>query len=156
MGQASHVGLCAASLSANYEGVKERPPGSNRSPKIDEWNQEAGVPVGSKWCMSFARAMFKACGVTLGGHASVGTFLAWADQHAYEVVRPFRGDLVCYFWDADDWPDHVEIVLRVLALRWPGGRRPLLIRTRGGNTGDAVRAQVRRVDPRWRFCRIPA
>src|SRR5712691_10306265 len=101
MGLASKAGLCAARRAVSLKGVSEQPPGSNRGREIDAWNIGAGVPVGSPWCMSFVHAMFKACGLTLGGWGSVGNFLAWADQHHYEVARPFRGDLVCYFWDAD-------------------------------------------------------
>jgi hypothetical protein len=105
--------------------------------------------------MSFAHAMFKECGMTLGGWASVGNFLGWADLHHYGVTRPWRGCLVCYDWNADNWYDHVEIVERVLSLRWFGGvRRPVLIRTIGGNTGNAVRRQTRRPVGDWKFVQV--
>lgn len=151
---ATKAGLCAARHAESFIGVREEPPGSNRGKLIDKWNQQAGVPMGSAWCMSFAHAMFNACGVVLGGWASVGNFLAWADAHGYEVVRPWRGCLVCYLWDADNWPDHVEVVSRVLALRWRGGRFVGLVRTVGGNTGDAVSRRTRWIDPRWRFVQV--
>jgi hypothetical protein len=156
MGKASKAGLCAVNRASNYLGVTEHPAGSNLGPRIDEWNTGAGVPLGSPWCMSFQHAMFLKCGVTLGGWASVGNFLAWADQHGYEVVRPFRGDLVCYDWNGDNWPDHVEIVARVLSLRWKQGRFVGLVRTVGGNTGDAVRVKVRLIRSTWKFVRIPS
>lgn len=35
---------------ATKAGVYEDPPGSNRSPDIDEWAQEFGSPLGSYWC----------------------------------------------------------------------------------------------------------
>lgn len=155
MAQATKVGLCAAARAETYVGISEKPPGSNRGVLIDEWNREAGVPEGSAWCMSFARAMFKKCGVTLGGWASVGNFYLWAYQHGYVISRPWRGCLIVYEWESDNWFDHVEIVTRVLALRWKTGRFIGLISTVGGNTGNAVSRRRRWVQSNWRFVSIP-
>jgi hypothetical protein len=149
-------GRCAAARALTFVGVRESPPGSNRGKLIDRWNLAAGVPIGSAWCMSFAHAMFLACGVVLGGWASVGNFETWARGHGYEIARPWRGSLLCIRWDADDWPDHVEIVTRVLGLRWRGGRFVGWVSTVGGNTGNAVSKRTRRVEARWRFVSIPA
>lgn len=35
---------------ATKAGVYEDPPGSNRSPDLDEWAREFGAPLGSYWC----------------------------------------------------------------------------------------------------------
>ena len=35
---------------ATKAGVYEDPPGSNRSPDLDEWAKEFGAPLGSYWC----------------------------------------------------------------------------------------------------------
>ena len=85
--------------------------------------------------------MFRLAGVTLGGGASVGNFEAWAEQssEAMLVRRPFAGDLVCYRWDKDDWPDHVGIVEKVEALPRPLKGRPwYFVRTIEGNTSPGI------------------
>jgi len=135
--------------------VAEQPPGSNRGFYIDRWNEDAGVPAGSEWCMSFAHGMFKLCGYQLGGWASVGNFELWAQQHGYLVGRPYRADLVCFEWEADNWPDHVGFLERVLAVRWLGGRFVGWVQYIAGNDGDAVSRRRRWVNARTRFVRVP-
>ena len=149
------TGLHALQHAEAYVGVREQPPGSNRGGLIDQWNAGAGVPAGSEWCMSFAHAMFRLAGVTLGGWASVGNFELWANQHGYLIRRPYRGDIGCLDWNADNWPDHAVIVERVLGLRWFGGRFVGWIRYIAGNDGDAVSRRVIRVMSTARFARIP-
>lgn len=119
-------------------GVKEHG-GNNRGRIIDGWNRMAGVPIGSPWCMSFVHAMFQLEGRTLGGWASVGFFEDWARKQGFLVTRPLRGDLVCYRWGADDWPDHVGFVERVLAVRWFGGSFVGWVQTVEGNTSSGIR-----------------
>lgn len=119
-------------------GVRENPPNSNWSPRIAQYLESAGLhyqrPPGAPWCMAAVHWCFARAGVTLGGWASVGRFEEWAhQQHSYEFpTRPLKGDIVCYRFDSDDWPDHVGIVDRVLALK--KGGRPYLIRVAEGNT----------------------
>lgn len=146
--------LCALARAHTYLGVSEAPPGSNRGPLIDSWNTAANGVVGEPWCMSFQHAMFKACGITLGGWAGVETFLRWAEQHGYEVTRPFRGDLVCFDWNSDRWYDHVGVVDRVLALPRAAGGGAYMIRTVEGNSGDQVRLQTR-LARGAKFVRVP-
>jgi hypothetical protein len=143
-------GICALERSKRYVGVKEEPPGSNRGPLIDRWLRDAGVPPGNPWCMAFVRAMFRECGRILGGGASVGRFEQWAHEHGELVKRPFRGDVVCYRFDSDDWPDHVGLVDRVLAVRWLGGRFVGTIRTVEGNTAHGNDANGGQVQVRYR------
>jgi hypothetical protein len=150
----STIGLCALKRATGYIGVTEEPPGSNRGPLIDAWNVEAGVPVSSEWCMSFAHAMLRACGKTVGGGASVGNFALWAQANSMIVARPRRGDLGCLEWEADNWPDHVVFVERVLALRWLGGRFVGWLQYVAGNDGNAVSRRRVWVNPRSRFARI--
>jgi hypothetical protein len=130
--------LRALDHARSYLGVKERG-GYNRGPLIDRWNLDAGVPVGSAWCMSFVRAMYARAGVKLGGGASVGNFESWAKAHGNLVTRPFRGDVVCFDWNGDRWADHVGIVERVLALRWKGRVFVGWIQTIEGNTSSGAR-----------------
>lgn len=94
-------------------------------------------------------------GRLLPGGASVGNFEQWAVSTGLLIWRPFRADLVCYEWEADDWPDHIGFVERVLALRWAGGRFTGWIRTIEGNADDAVRRKWRWVNAPTRFVRIP-
>lgn len=129
------VRLRALDRARNFVGVKEKG-GTNRGGLIDGWNKRAGVPVGSPWCMSFVHAMYDDVGVDLGGGASVGNFEAWAAKHGKLVTRPFRGDIVCYDWNGDRWPDHVGLVDRVLALRWKNKVFVGWIQTVEGNTSS--------------------
>ncbi len=132
--------LVALDYARKYVGVKETPPGSNDGPLIRKWLKAAGINRPAPWCMAFLHAMFKLADVTLGGGASVGFFEEWAVQHGELIVRrPFAGDVVCYRWGSDDWPDHIGIVEKVLALRWRGKEFAGLVRTIEGNTSPGVR-----------------
>ena len=126
-------------------GVREHPPGSNRGPIIDEWNRDAGVPVGSYWCCSFVHAMYRREGVTLPGGASVGNLLTAARKNGWTVRRPRRGDLACFEFGEGAYAhdDHIGIVERVLAVRW-AGRFTGYVQTVEGNTSaqnDATGSQ---------------
>lgn len=146
--------ICALEHALKHVGLSEQPPGSNRGPLIDKWNAAVGVPLGTAWCLSFVHGMYAECGTNLGGHALVESFEQWASQKGYLVTRPFRGDIVCFDWNADNWYDHVGIVRKVLALRWRGKTFAGLIATVEGNTGNAVRLRTRWV-LRAKFARIP-
>lgn len=173
---ASNIGLAALEYGLAFLGVKEQPAGSNHGPTvhrrdkrgrtrvggIDYWCERANsIRGGYPWCAAFATGCFEAAGRKIGDarRASVGFFEEWARQHGYLVARPFRGDLVCYRFDRDDWPDHIGIVERVLSL--PRGGRPFLIRVLEGNTSygnDANGGKVMlrtRLAARCRFVRIP-
>ena len=172
----SWPGLRALEYAQAFVGLSEQPPNSNHGPLvsrqlrsgqmvrggIDFWCAHAnGVRGGYPWCAAFATYAYEFAGHKIGDarRASVGYFEAWARRHGYLVSRPVRGDLVCYRFDADDWPDHIGIVQRVLAL--PRGGRPFLIRAVEGNTayGDNAnggKVMVRtRYARRCRFARIP-
>jgi hypothetical protein len=173
---ASRIGLAALEYGLAFLGVKEHPAGSNHGPDvrrrdakgrsrlggIDYWCFQAnGIRGGYPWCSAFATSCFRAAGRTVGDarRASVGFFENWANDNGYLVNRPFRGDLVCYRFDADNWPDHIGIVHKVLAL--PRGGRPFLIRVLEGNTsyGDNANGGKVMLRTRWasrcRFVRIP-
>lgn len=142
-------------------GVKEQPAGSNSGPRVREYQAATGLGgTGWPWCMALVCWAYKRAGHPLPyPTASVGLFLAWAVKVGDVVARPFRGDLVCYRFDADNWPDHVGIIERVLAL--PRSGRPYLIRTIEGNTSFGNNANGGQVQRRWRwasrcsFVRIP-
>jgi cell wall-associated NlpC family hydrolase len=124
---AAGVGERALAEALRHVGVRESPPGSNRTP-FGRWFGVDGVP----WCAIFVSYCFaRGGGVTLcrgwrgagvypHGVTYVPTLEAWLratgrwlGRHA--AARP--GDLVVYDWDGG-LPDHVGIVERVL----PGGR----------------------------------
>jgi hypothetical protein len=148
-----------------FVGVKEQPPGTNRGPYlsklkggIDDWCRRANGLTGYPWCAAFACAMSEDCGYRIPDprRASVGYLEAWAASVGKLVRRPLRGDLICYRFDADNWPDHIGIVDRVLQLKWTkDGRFVGLLRTVEGNTsagrtGD--QANGGGVYVRWRWC----
>ncbi len=131
---------------------------SNRGPRVDQYQQADDLPgEGYPWCMAFIQWCYRTAGRTLPTlTASVGSFAAWARKAGWITTRPARGDIVCFNFDADNWPDHVGIVRQVL----PAG----LIRTVEGNTsgtaagsqddGGAVACKTRRAS-RCVFVRVP-
>jgi hypothetical protein len=152
---AKPVRLRALAFVVAHLGVAEDPDGSNRGPLIDKWNELAGVPFGSAWCLSTIHAAYHYCGVELGGGASVGNFEAWAKAQGWLIGRPRRGDVGCLDWNSDSWPDHAVIVERVLALRYRGGRFVGWIQYVAGNDGNAVRRRRLWVPATSRFARVP-
>lgn len=137
-------------------GEKEHPAGSNWSPRIREYLSAAGLnyptPPGVPWCMAFVCWCYKHAGHALPyPTASVGNFLAWATKAGDVVQRPFRGDIVCYRFDADTWPDHVGQVERVLAVRWRNKVFAGYVRTIEGNTSAGNDANGGQVQRRWRW-----
>lgn len=119
-------------------GVKEQPAGSNWGPRVSQYLAAAGWKNPAPWCMALVQWSYKQAGHPLPYRtASVGFFLDWARKVGDIVDRPFRGDLVCYRWDADDWPDHIGIIERVLGLPRLG-RRWYWVRTIEGNTSSGI------------------
>jgi hypothetical protein len=115
-------GRRALAEALRHVGVRESPPGSNRTP-FGRWFGVDGVP----WCAIFASYCFDVgAGVVLcrGWHgAGVGprgvsyvpTIEAWLRATRRVVAgEPQPGDLAVFNWDGGD-PDHVGIVVRPLA-----------------------------------------
>jgi hypothetical protein len=114
-------GRRALAEALRHVGVRESPPGSNRTP-FGRWFGVDGVP----WCAIFVSYCFEiGAGVTLcrGWHgagvsprgvAYVPTLEAWlrASGRALADGKPAApGDLVIFDWDGGV-PDHVGIVIR--------------------------------------------
>lgn len=153
----------AVTWAKRYVGVREEPAGSNLGPQsgphahiIEKWQRWANGQTGYPWCAAFV------CGVVRERHgkvipdprrASVGFLEAWAKGVGALVDRPFSGDLVCYRFDADNWPDHIGFVDRVLAVRWLGGSFVGTIRTIEGNTSRGDNANGGQVQIRYRSAR---
>ncbi len=77
--------------------VQESPPGSNRSPEIDEWLTALGTPLGSPWCAAFVHACLRASGDPRAfvKSARVQTMVDGGLVHDAQEAQP--GDLVV-FW----------------------------------------------------------
>ena len=105
----------ALRIAETHIGVRESPPGSNSGPRVNEYLAAAGLGPGYPWCMAFLVYCFEKAGMKLDypNRASVGFFEAWARKQGHIVFTPRRGDIVCYRFDGDNWPDHVGIVEKV-------------------------------------------
>jgi hypothetical protein len=151
-----------------YVGTKEHPASSNRGPHIDRWCRWANGLVGYPWCAAFACGMVREISglvVPEPRRASVGFLEQWAEDVGSLVkpgtkVRP--GDLVCYRFDSDDWPDHIGFVDRVFEQKWRGEFFYGSLRTVEGNTSaedDANGGEVEirfRSNVRMKFIRLDA
>lgn len=137
------AGQRAAARAAKYVGTSEQPPGSNRGPQVSRWQEPWGMGTGWPWCGA-AAAAWVAYGITgresdvydprLGnppiGHPSTAVMADRARAQGAVIPHPVPGAFII-------WPGkHVE----VCADYSPDGRTVV---TYGGNTGDAVRRQVR-------------
>ena len=134
-------------------GVTEHPPNSNWGPRVSQYLRAAGINVPAPWCAAFVTYHLRAVGydVKTPGPASVENWVQWASKHGMIVARPFRGDLVCYDWNADNWYDHIGFVVRVLALRWRGKTFAGLIKTVEGNTSFGNDSNGGKVMIRYRW-----
>ena len=141
---------------ATFIGVHETPPGSNRGPQIDKWERRAQKISGEPWCACFAWCMLDDLGLMLPipYPAAVGSWVEWCRGQGLLRKRPYRGMPVSFSWaGATPTPsDHVGFVEKVLALPRNRPKTPQLsgkywLLTLEGNAGDAVRHQLRWVDP---------
>ena len=134
---ASRAGRQALAEALRHVGVRESPPGSNRT-MFGRWFGADGVP----WCAIFASYCFSVgAGVNARGVAYVPTLEAWLRGTGRQVPAwsaPAPGDLAVFDWDGG-LPDHVGIVIAA------HGREG--IETVEGNTGvgnDSDGGQVMR------------
>ena len=128
----------ALAFAADAVGIRERPPGSNSGPTIDDWCRAAGYKVPVPWCGCFVNACIMAGGLPSGA--------GWIGFPPAIVARARRGaggwswhaqgrpgDLALFDTRGGDPAVHVEIVRARLA--------PTRYSTYGGNTsaGDGSR-----------------
>ena len=133
---ASRAGRQALAEAVRHVGVRESPPGSNRT-MFGRWFGVDGVP----WCAVFASYCFsvgagvtlcrgwRGAGVNARGVAYVPTLEAWLRGTGRQLPAsslPAPGDLAVFDWDGG-LPDHVGIVIAA------HGR--VEIETVEGNTG---------------------
>lgn len=140
--------LVALDIALDYaaQGVREVG-GNNRGPVV-QMIQRADTLPGEiyAWCQSTMNAFWRlatggevvkgdiVAGTMLaGGTASVGLFASYAKKNGWVVERPYRGDHFCLQLTADNWPDHVGQIVRVLK----DTPTAYLCSTVEGNTGDS-------------------
>lgn len=155
----------ALAHAATFIGVKEHPPGSNHGTQIDVWQKRTNGITGYPWCAAFVYCMFSDVNkkVDVPGPALVENWVKWARQKGYEVLRPLKGDVICYDWEPNGWRDHIGFVEKVLALRWNKSKRFIgWVRTIEGNTAGGNDSNGGEVQRRWRwvngaevFVRVP-
>ncbi len=106
-------------VEANQLGYTEQPPGSNHTKFGDVFFP--GQPAA--WCAAFQSWALDQVGFAWPpdtrypgkGDPSVGFLKGLAQRHGWWVTAvPQRGDLACFEWEADSWPDHIGIVEHVL------------------------------------------
>jgi hypothetical protein len=115
------AGRHALAEALRHVGVRESPPGSNRT-MFGRWFGVDGVP----WCAIFVSYCFdvgagvvlcrgwRGAGVSRRGVAYVPTLSAWLRATGREVTGvPKPGDIVIFDWDGGV-PDHVGILVRAL------------------------------------------
>jgi CHAP domain-containing protein len=114
------TGRRALAEALRHVGVRESPPGSNRT-MFGRWFGVDGVP----WCAIFVSYCYdvgagtvlcrgwRGAGVGKRGVAYVPTLSAWLRATGRVVDEPHPGDLAIYDWDGG-LPDHVGIVVRRL------------------------------------------
>ncbi len=123
--ESSPSGILALAEARKHIGVRENPPGSNRTP-FGRWFGVDGVA----WCNIFVSyCFFTAAGVLIAdgfpGGRAIGVFKgkgcsyvptteawlrsigAWVDK-----AMPLPGDIVIYDWQGDGRSDHIGIVSR--------------------------------------------
>ncbi len=159
---ASKSGRRALAEALRHVGVRESPPGSNRT-MFGRWYGVDGVP----WCAIFVSYSYSVgAGVTLcrGWHgagvsphgvAYVPTLEAWLRGTARslgEEVAPAPGDLAVFDWDGG-LPDHVGLVI---ASHGGGQLETVEGNTAVGNDSDggAVMRRRRRVEQVSTFGRL--
>jgi CHAP domain len=110
-------GRRALAEALRHVGVRESPPGSNRT-MFGRWFGVDGVP----WCAIFVSYCFdigagvvlcrgwRGAGVGARGVAYVPTLAAWLRATGRVVDAPRPGDIVVFDWDGG-LPDHVGIVV---------------------------------------------
>jgi hypothetical protein len=116
---ASTTGRRALAEALRHVGVRESPPGSNRT-MFGRWFGVDGVP----WCAIFVSYCFdvgagvvlcrtwRGAGTGPRGVAYVPTLAAWLRATGRAVARaPQPGDIAVFNWDGG-LPDHVGIVVR--------------------------------------------
>lgn len=94
-------------------GIVEMPPGSNRSPAIDEYVGAVGSPAGSRWCAAALAAWWRDCGadVPVVDGGSCNAWMTWAARQKIWNSEPAPGRAVVY--GRNGVAVHIGVIVRV-------------------------------------------
>jgi hypothetical protein len=104
----------AVQIALAENGVREEPLGSNRGPKVDQYNATSGAGNGALWCMSFVYWSFTQAAAQTGQPnpmpktAYCPFLLSWAQERSKLVTTPQRGDIFLVKGMRDDKPSVVH------------------------------------------------
>lgn len=94
-------------------GIVEMPPGSNRSPRIDEYVSAVGSPLGSRWCAAALAAWWRESGAAVprAEAGSCNAWLTWSKHSGTWRDAPSAGNAVVY--GRDGVAVHIGVIVRV-------------------------------------------
>lgn len=146
----NHLGVEIARRALLCVGICEDPPGSNRSPEIDEWLADLGVPLGSPWCAAMVAAVFKTCHAKTPAGAAASSTRAWLAFAGDLSSVPMIGSATLYGKRATASeparPEHIGILVR---------NGPLLMDVQGNTRLDSsperegIAVDLKRVNEAW-------
>ena len=93
-------------------GIVEMPPGSNRSPRIDEYVAAVGSPLGSRWCAAALAAWWRESGAAVPGAdgGSCNAWMAWSKRRKTWSDVPRCGSAVVY--GSKGVAGHIGVIVR--------------------------------------------
>ena len=108
----------AVQIALAENGIREEPEGSNRGPRVDQYNAASGAGNGALWCMSFVYWSFVQAAAQTGQPnpmpktAYCPYLLSWAQERNKVVSTPQRGDIFLVKGQRDGKPSviHTGIV----------------------------------------------
>ena len=94
-------------------GIVEMPPGSNRSPRIDEYVASVGSPPGSRWCAAAVAAWWRDCGADVPplNAGSCNAWMTWSRKLQSWGSAPTAGSAVVY--GSNGIASHIGVIVRV-------------------------------------------
>jgi hypothetical protein len=139
-------GELALRVAKTQVGVKEHPPGSNRGPKVDEYQAVCGIQ-GQPWCACFVTWCLRQVDWKERGwnQAYVPSWVGTAHlaQHGLHTIGSSAvraGDIVCFDWEDNGVADHIGFCAGVVR----GGSFPTIEgNTSAGNNSNGGQVQER-------------
>jgi hypothetical protein len=157
--------VTAKSLLSLYRGelgVREEPLGSNRGPRVRQYQASTGA-YGAAWCVSFLQFGLWKLGVPRIANRSAGVFYCvdWARKNGCLRYSPKPGYFAAYMWAAG----HIGIVeelstgggftaiegnaSNMVRRKWRDGRNTVYIRVPGVDYGDLKPVIPPPPKPKW-------
>jgi hypothetical protein len=94
----SEIGQAIVRRAMEDIGIMEMPPGSNRSPRIDQYVIGVGSPLGSPWCAAAVAAWLQESGAAMPAldAGSCSAWVAWSRRLGTWSTEPRAGSVVVY------------------------------------------------------------